>query len=115
MLSYLYVVVTYTLLFISTPFIISTTTCFGTNLSSILSRIAYQLNLHYSLKQVEEPVILCVGIVTFYIYVVLSFFVDVVQAYRRHTGSARTFGGSGARLDRFERANRELRELFPCK
>jgi hypothetical protein len=110
MLSYFCVIAAYVILLISTPFIVSST-CFGGN--DIIPSLAYKLNLHYSLNKVE-PVVLCVGLITFYSYVVLGFLFDVIQALRQDETRQYSIRNS-ARLDRFEKANRQLRKLFPCR
>jgi hypothetical protein len=85
-------------LVIFVPILVSNT-YFG---SDILTRVTYYLNLHYRLNKIEL-IILCVGFITFYTYVLFGLILDVVQATRYDF------------TRRFENAHLQLRELFPRK
>lgn len=99
MLSPLYVATCYIIIFISIPFLINTT-----NVGALIPTLANHLKIDYYFYQIE-PIVLCLGLVTFYAYVFLGFLKDVIQHQQQ----------SHSPYIKLEHGSRQLQELFPCK
>ncbi|KAI8647241.1 hypothetical protein BD408DRAFT_408839 [Parasitella parasitica] len=99
------VVAIYALLIVSIPFVLN-----YSNLGDFIPLLSYHLGIDYYLHKVE-PIVLCLGLVTFYTYVVLGFIFDIIQACRRNHEQG--VSQNALLYGRFERAHRQLRKVFP--
>lgn len=108
MLTPLGVLTTYSVLLTLTPILVSSTA--GVN-ANLVSFIAYHLNLHYRYNKIE-PAILNVGFVTIYVYAVMEFISDMIQALEdRHRIRSRRESS----YVRFAQARLQTRDIFPRK
>ncbi|KAI8375864.1 hypothetical protein BD560DRAFT_422488 [Blakeslea trispora] len=96
MASPLFVIGSYSCLFVLIPFLLSTV-----QLVEIVSQIAYYLHLDHYLFKVD-PMIVCLSIVTFYCYVVMGCLDDLFQTIKPSSYS-------------FQHAYRQLRQCMSRK
>lgn len=93
------VILSYFLIVLSIPFLIN-----SSNLGALLPALARYFKIDYYFYQME-PVVLCLGLVTFYTYVLLGFLTDVIQQrYPDHP-----------LYTKLEHGSREVQKLFPRK
>ncbi|KAL9540859.1 hypothetical protein MBANPS3_009448 [Mucor bainieri] len=104
-LSPIPVLIIYASLIVLTPFLLNCS-----NLGDLIPRLSYHLGIDYYLHKVE-PIVICLGLVTFYSYVVLGFIFDMIQACRRTHDQG--ISQNSLLYGRFERAHRQLRKVFP--
>lgn len=105
MLSPIIVVTSSAVCLLSIPFILN-----ACHLGYVIPRLAQYLNVDRYVYGIE-PVVLCLGIVTFYTYVLLGFVFDVIHALRPHYITSER----SLLFTKLERAHQELRKLFPRK
>lgn len=105
MLSPIAVVLTYATLFTCIPFALN-----YSNLGDLIPYLSYYLGVDYYLHKIE-PIVLCLGLVTFYAYVLLDFLFDIIQACRRKYELGIT--QNSLLYERFERARRQVKREFP--
>lgn len=108
MLTPLSVLTTYSVLLILTPIVVSSTA--GVK-SDLVSFIAYHLNLHYRYNKIE-PAILYVGFITLYVYVVMEFISDMIQAFEDRS---RIRSRQQSSYVQFAQARLQTRDIFPRK
>ncbi|KAI8375772.1 hypothetical protein EDC96DRAFT_306713 [Choanephora cucurbitarum] len=105
MTSPLFVIGAYASLAILIPFVL-----YNIRIGDIVLQIAYYFHADYYLYKVE-PIMVCLGVVTFYCYVVMGTIYDMIQSLHRHNQMPSYVTTSF--LLRFERAYTQLRTLFP--
>jgi hypothetical protein len=105
MLSPIFVILIYILLIVSIPCVLH-----YSNLGDLIPRLSYHLGIDYYLHKIE-PIVLCLGLVTFYSYVFLGFVFDIIQACRRNHEQG--ISQNSLLYGRFEKAHRQLQRVFP--
>ncbi|KAI8051397.1 uncharacterized protein B0P05DRAFT_562593 [Gilbertella persicaria] len=104
MISPLFVCVSYGVWIFLIPFLL-----YSSYIGDILSQLAYFFHVDFYVSKLE-PVVLCLGLITFYCFVLMGFVFDLIRSLRRQNDVSHL---NAAFLFRFEKAYAELRQLFP--
>jgi hypothetical protein len=105
MLSPVITVASYAACLVSIPFVLN-----ASHLGYAIPYLARYFNVDFYVYNLE-PIVLCLGLATFYIYVFLGFLLDILKAFERElmTVERRSF------FAKMEQAHQELHKLFPRK
>jgi hypothetical protein len=105
MLSPILTITSYAICLLSIPFVLNVT-----HLGYAIPYLARYFNVEHYVYHLE-PAVLCLGIVTFYTYVLLGFSLDILQAFERRSMTAEC----KLLLTRLEQAHQELRSFIQRK